>query len=930
MLLLAFLYTRAQFPGESKMQSQSAWLIKTKLLIPKLGDDALARPRLMHLLHQQPQRALTLICAPAGMGKTTVVLQWLQGVKTAVAWYSLEGGSTDLMTFLAYVIEAVQSVFPRACASLQVMTMASVRPPTEQLAAQLINDLAELPEPLILVLDDYHSVHDMEVHSLVGRLLEHLPHQVQLVITARAEPPLPLSALRARGRMVEIRSADLRFAAPEMRDFVEKSSGRTLPEAALLAIYARTEGWGAGLRMVALSLAATENTQEVADMAARLDQTQQHALDYLMDQVLASQSDEVLRFLLNSAIVERFSAPLCAAMLWPAEEPPAKCNAEVNLAKVSHGALEQATRILETILRANLFVIPLDAQGEWFRYHALFRDLLLLRLKATTQPEEVARLHSRAAAWLDCSGYVDEAIDHALASGDLDAAAQYVEHSVPAMLNRMDRPLLERVLGRLPAALIEKRPALLLARAWSYSFFGRVDGIQALVEKASALIPNAPPAQQQVLRAQISTLHSLRFWTQLQPLAAVEAAQNALAGLPADYKFARGLAHIYLSGGLEMMDRRPESDAITDAALAANDTEFDAYTIRLLMAKALSRFNSADLEQAAQWGGILLERARSHGYPLTTAWGHYTPGMVAHERWQTQAAIQHFSAMVELSYAAHIRCVVDSHLALAVIYSLLGQPKRSDQYLAAIEELSGRNNLYLMMEQVKSCRGRVALNCGDVGLALRHISALGGLSTPTTVLFQFEAPQLTAARVLIAAGGATRLAQARLLLDGLTSHIQQTRLQRWSADVEMARAHLLLKQGRDDAAFETAKRAVLLCEGEDYLRPLVEQGGAIQPLLRQLLAQGVAGDLIARALAAIPGGIADAPPAAARLVEPLTNREMDVMELLVDRLTNKEIANTLGVSASTIQTHLNNLYQKLNAENRRDAVVKAREFGIVA
>lgn len=905
------------------MAHQAAWLIRTKLIRPNMGEDALMRPRLLQLLRKQPQRALTLVCAPAGMGKTTLVVQWLHDASVPVAWYSLEGGGSDLTTFLRYLVAAVQSVFPRSCASLKALTEASNQPPVEHLAVQLINDLAELPAPLILVLDDYHCVRDLDVHEVMSRLLGHMPASLHLVITSRMEPPLPLSALRARGRMVDIRSADLRFAPDEMQMFVAAATGHPVPADLLPVLLDRTEGWAVGLRMVALSLGAAADEQKMVDLAARLAETPQYVLDYLMDEVLARQSVETQTFLLQTAILERFCAPLCAACLCAAENG-AGADADQSM------VVTDAQAMLDQLRYANLFLVALDGQNKWFRYHALFRELLLNRLAATSRPEAIAALHRRAANWLGNSGYIEEAIAHALRGGDSETGAQFLERSLPALLNSLDRPLLDRLVNRLPADVIESRPALLLARAWSYHFLDNARAIAPLVEKARGLLHVVSPAEQEVLLGQIDTLAGQSDWINMQPDAAIDACSRALAHLPHEHKFVRGVAQLYQCGGLLMSGRAEEAASLVDAELAQCAPELDSYSARLLMFKSMGYMITGEWTKVEQWSGALLERSHQRGYHLMTAWGRYGLGLAAHERMQIQMALQHFAAIVDLTYIAHMRCTFESHVAMANIYNAAGQRELVESHLADLDGIVYGQSLYALMPRLHSLRARLALNRGEIDEAMRHVRAQGDLAQITTTLFQNEVPPLTAARVYVAAGGSANLAQARTLLNTLNTYVRTMHHTQWAADAYLVQAQLHAKEERENEALAALRQALELCEREDAPRTLFEQGATLQPQLRYLLGRGVSVGLITRVLEATPGSTSTRSTSVGGLVEPLTNREMDVLDLLVDRLTNKEIATLLGVSTATIQTHLNNLYQKLGAENRRDAVMRARNLKILA
>lgn len=913
------------------MQAPNVRLIKTKLRSPAIAADVVPRPRLLQRLARTQTRKLTLISAPAGTGKTTLVVQWLAQDPRPVAWYSLDQSDSNLSSFFTYLVAAIQSVYPSACAGAAAFVHASTEPPPDHLAAHLINELAELPGDLVLVLDDYHFVRDAAVHDLLTNFIAHQPPQVHLVIATRTEPPLPLSALRAAGQMVELRMIDLRFQSAEILEFVEKTIEHPVPAMLLPVLDKQTEGWGVGIRLAALSLLSAESEQEIQSLAANLEQTQRHVLDYLMDEVLARQSPEIQRFLLRTSVLERMCAPLCATLLAPASV--SEQDGPDSLPEVEPRARDHAQQMLERIEAANLFVVSLDAGRKWYRYHALFRELLATRLQSTAPATDHAHLHRRAARWLARNGYVEEGLAHALAGDDRRLAAEIVEEAVPGLLNQLDRPALDRLIGMLPSDLVEQRPALLLAKAWSYHFVLGLRSIPPLLEGARRLLQDATPEQRAALRGQILTGETAEAYAQLQTQRAIEIGRKALETLPPGHAFLRGIAHIYLCGALQTAGQMDEAMRCTNAALEQHAGEFDAYVLRLVMTRAMLPLVAGQWTQTQEWGRVCVEQSRRHGLQVGLGWGHWVVGTAAMEQWQPDAALQSFAAAMELTYTAHLRPVVDSHLASALIHELRGESARADACLRAAAELETVYASPGIGNHVRSCRARVALIRGDADGAARLLATLGEIEVPSQALLEFEVPAITAARVLVARAAPDGLARTQAFLADLLAFVRRYHFARYEPDLLLLRALLLAKDGQAAESLAAAREGVLLAESMQSLRPLLESGAALVPLLRNLLGRGVAPALINRALAAMPGqaraeGV-DPLLANRRLVEPLTNREMDVLELLAHRLSNKEIAESLFVAPSTIQTHLTNVFQKLNACNRREAVMRAREIGIL-
>jgi LuxR family maltose regulon positive regulatory protein len=458
------------------MPDQDQILLQTKLHQPRLPRDLVVRARLVEGLNDVIDHPLALVCAPAGFGKTTLIASWLEGraagqaemaAPLPSAWLSLDESDSDLNLFLRYFIVALRTIFNDACAETLALLQAQRQPPQAVLYATFSNELDELPGEALLVLDDYHTIHGAEVHNLLGELALHWPKPLHLVLISRTSPPIPLGGLRAKGMIGEIRTRDLRFTTQETAAYLSRTQFALMSQEALPLLEERFEGWPAGLHLAALSLRSAGSQEAVL---SALSGENANITGYLVDEVLTHQNPAIHAFLLKTSILDRFCASLCEAVLGEMD-----------------GAWD-ARACLDWIERAELFITPLDNRREWYRYHHLFQELLQQRLSAEVGSEQVANLHCRASAWFEAQGLLDEALHHALAGGDLDLAARQMNAGLREVLNREDRPVLERWLRLLPEEMIQQRPDLLMLRVWALQFAWRLDLQAQVVRQVEALL----------------------------------------------------------------------------------------------------------------------------------------------------------------------------------------------------------------------------------------------------------------------------------------------------------------------------------------------------------------------------------------------------------------------------------------------------------
>ena len=521
------------------------------------------REQLFKRLDAGLSRNLTLVSAPAGFGKTTLLATWLRERRHAAAWVSLDGSDNDASSFLNDVTAAINVQFSDVCRDLRTMLQMTDTMPPDLLASLLSNELGDLPDDLVLVLDDYHVVEDPGVHAVINELVSRPPRHLHVVIAARFDPPLPLARLRGGGQIVELRARDLRFDDNETAEFLTRAFGRHLDPAAVSSLHARTEGWVAGLHLAALSLA---DEPEPAAFAMSFNDDNRQIADFLMDEVLTRLPRPVYDFLLTTSIVERMTGPLCDALL-----------------ESGGGGQEMAgSAILNWADRAGLFITALDDNGGWYRYHHLFRQLLRQELRGHLDPEAVLALHRRAGDWFASHGLLAEALEHLLAAGDPEAAAQMVEERVHPMLNREAWPELGRLLDALPEA-VRQRPGLVVARAWLLHFTGQGARIPALLASSEELLRGEHGRASTDVLADADVLLALSRALDGNAVEGLEHARKSLARMPAEHAFARGFAEFFLAVHLRFVGRGSDAVAMLNRALMECLDRKSARTGRVLL-----------------------------------------------------------------------------------------------------------------------------------------------------------------------------------------------------------------------------------------------------------------------------------------------------------------------------------------------------------
>jgi LuxR family maltose regulon positive regulatory protein len=920
--------SRTSSPDEAAAGERDQ-VLATKINIPQTRRDHLARSRLIVRLDEGMARAVTLVCTPAGFGKTSLLADWAARAGWPVAWLSLDPEDSNPARFWRYVVVALDRAFggigERVLPLLSPVHVQS----GQGVVTALINEFVAAPEELALVLDDYHTMQSQAIHDDMAFLLSHLPPQLHVVITSRTDPPLPVARLRAAGQLAELRAADLRFTLQESSVLLREVWGLDLAPEALAALEGRTEGWAVGLQLAALALRERPDADAFLRAFAG---THRYVLDYLSEEVLERQPKRVRTFLLRSSILERLSGPICRAVTGDPDSQD----------------------ILEGIERANLFLIPLDEERRWYRFHHLFADLLRARLQRA-EAGRVPELHQRAAEWCEQHGLIDEAIHHALRSGDGTWAARLVEQHLGETLGRDERALLERWLSRLPHETVRSRPALCLAEGLRQLFLGRLDAVERLLEQAERAVDHGQgPAEFGVLTevgmvaevaAAIALLRSELAGVRGDPEQMAEYARSALAEMAEDEHGPRFWARWLAEAEAEWMrGRLAEAERASAELLAEGRAAPDPHP------GMVAPFPLGQLQQER---GRLTAALRTHreGLRLATqgartstyhaGLAHLGIAQVLYERNELDDARQHVGASFELGrqerwFREHER------VASAWIHQALGE---ADSALEAMNEacrLQASPQANSHWYPARSERARLFLAQGQTPEAERWAEERA-LTENDEVSYVRERDHLVLARVLLARSDPGR---ALRLLDRLDALAESQGRQGSLIQIRAVRSLALQSAGDHQAALALLADALARGAPEGYLRVFLDEGPPMAALLHDLLAgrrqeqvapaDAVPRDHLAHLVDAFEqAGLPIRPPVGrggvvvAGLVEPLSARELEVLGLLAAGAPNRAIAEQLVVTPATVKKHLSRLFDKLGVANRTQAVARARALGLL-
>lgn len=893
-------------------------ILTTKLYFPHPQSDGVRRPRLSGKLLDGVARpgAWTLIAGPAGFGKTTLLSEFIERYQRPVAWLSLDTADNDPNRFWTYFIAACRSVSPEMGEAAMSLLRSPQPVPEDAIPTALINDVSGQSQDLVVVLDDYHVIQNQALHSALAFFLDHLPEHLHLIFSTRADPPWPLARFRSRGLLYEIRAADLRFTREETAAFLNEAMGLNLSAKDIASLEARTEGWVAGLRLAALSMRGRE---DVAGFVKDFTGSHVYVAEYLVEEVLQHQPADMQEFLLHTSILERLTAGLCDA--------------------VTQRKKGQAALI--TLQKANLFILPLDDQGLWFRYHHLFADLLQARLQQTMPADEIMKLHGRASAWYTQNGFAIEAVNHGLAAKDFELAAQLVEQNTYTLVTQGELTTLIRWIDALPANMTN-RPHFLLAKAWALLFAGNAMQIEVLLRQMEAqMAASHDSGQTSVLRgsaAAIRAFFALMTGDHSQALQLAEQAEKLLPA--ADSKsdqpnpFAY-VAHSVLPYTLGMGHRAQGEYEEAAAAFGQEIEMFTApedilgWTIAMTEVAVVRRMQGRLHESEAVCRKALQRISDQKVYPSgALARVDSTLGEVLRESNRLDEAQQRISGALErmISWNMPTDCLAAT-LNLMRLQLSQGNLAEAHVTLQKAKELRAGNPVFLdLSRSLDILEIRLALEERDIAGASRFLETLDPGSSRIVFLREQELTLL--ARLRLAEG---RPDEALAILDPMTKAAGSGGRNYAWLEMLVQRALALDNLGNRAEALDSLTCGLEFARTEGFVRVFLDAGEPMRKLLAAAnTGSGNANLYAAKLLKAFPDSEKPSTaPQPGALIEPLTPRELEVLQLIAGGDSNQAIAEKLVITLSAVKKHSGNVFGKLNVNSRTQAVARARQLGLL-
>ena len=909
-------------------QAERPFPLATKLFIPKPRPVLVPRQRLIDTLNASLARKLTLISAPAGFGKTTLLAAWVQQLQASgspspnlpcIAWVSLDSGDNDPNRFFAYLIAALQTMLPDFGDDLLAAVQSPQPTALDTLVAGLLNELSDLPGHVLLVLDDFHLIETTDIHDRLDFFMEHLPPTVHLVLSTRADPPWPLGRIRAGGHLAELRGKDLRFTPAETTTFLNEVMGLNLTAADIANLEARTEGWIAGLQMAALSIRGQSDT---AGFIQRFSGRHRFVLDYLIEEVLHQQDAEIQEFLLQTAVLDHLCASLCDTVLEAPQSP--------------------SQTILTQLETDNLFIISLDEERRWYRYHHLFADLLRNRLEQV-HPEMVSSLHQRASDWFARQNMPRAAISHALQGGLFDCAADLIEQYGEDLLLVSDNATLSDWLDALPEAVWRKRPLLCVYRADTLQWTGQREAVEACLQQAQHTLQTQGAHISESGRNQIlghaATIRAHNALTSGNIPQVLAMSERALDLLPEGH-FLRVTTSTARGGAFWA-----QGDVV--AAEQAFLTGYQAgvsggHWLTAVPAGCyvgMQQVKQGRLHEAAatyREGLSLATRDRKRPFPVG-GFALVKLGDILREWNQLDEAAQVVAEGVALcEKLGQADVLTDAYSSLARLQLTQGELDAAAETIAKADHLITQTAIDpFEVCWLDACRVRLWLAMGQVETAVQWATTTG-LTIDTPLSYHHDLHHINLLRILVAQGNETGQ-QASDLAQNLLQAAQKAGWVHESIEILLLQA--LAKQSckQTDVALRSLQQALALAQPGGYIRIFLDEGAPMALLLAQLAPDNEAARQILAVLAdeemgeektaVIPAPMSTTQPA---LIEPLSEREIDVLQLIAEGFSNQEIALELSVSLSTVKWHSSNIYSKLAVKNRSQAVAKARTLGLLS
>jgi LuxR family maltose regulon positive regulatory protein len=897
-------------------------ILSTKLYIPPMRDDMVTRPRLIEKLNESLSGKFSLISAPAGFGKTTFLSEWVNRVERSTCWISLDEGDNDLVRFLAYFIAALQTIKPNVGASildaLQSPGLSSEKKPSiESLLTGLINEIAEKMPFFVLVIDDYHLITSSKVNHALLFLVENSPEQMDITLATRADPPWPLARMRARREMTELRADDLRFTPEEVAKFLNQIMNLNLSADHVEKLEARTEGWIAGLQMAALSL---QGQKGISNFVKSFTGSNRFILDFLTEEVLEQQPDDIKDFLLKTSILRRMTAPLCDVLT----------------------GRDDSQAILDQIEQSNLFLFPLDDQRTWYRYHHLFSDLLLSHL-GQGYPDQILQLNYKASEWFEKNGLIQEAVEHAIASQNVEYLASLVEKYARSAFMRGELNMVSKWLHKIPDDVKCSHPRICLDFAWTLRETNQVEELNQILNIVEGTLQSESIIAENERSSMLGEVSALRAGIVLLTddyKRTIALCHEALEQLPENAHFVRGATLLILATAINTSgDTREALNVYPKALQACQDAGNFLMSMNTAYDYAMLQFYHGQINQAKNTLQDALNWAKMKGLGRLPAFGahHLGLGRILFEQNELDGAEHQVKEAIKLFEKGGVELLFQSHTYLAHVYQAKGDTQNTNKSVETARSIAaGRDDIHWVDSAQQTHRAWLSCKQGDLAAAANWVdSVLADLDKQLDWLRQFQ--MLVIARI--------RLAQAAEKHDGdhLSEAIQTGEqflgeAEKSGRTLDQIRALVILAvgfylKGDNEMAMSHLKDAIANASPEGYYRCFLDPGPIMCEMLELIQPETQAPNFVQNLLAAFkPQSIEKRKPVLSpnsSLVEPLSDREFEVLRYLETSMSAPEIANELYVAVSTVRTHIKSIYGKLNVHRRTDAIRRAQELDLL-
>jgi LuxR family maltose regulon positive regulatory protein len=876
-------------------------LLSTKLYLPSTRPEFVPRPHLIERLNDGLHRKLTLISASAGFGKTSLVADWCRQAEHSITWLSLDQNDNDPVRFFNYLIAALQKLNPKIChAALTILDSPNPFNP-EPLLVNLINEINENLGPFFLILEDYHAIETAEIHQAVSFLLDHAPAHMHMTILTRSEPPLPIARLRGQGQLIELHTADLRFRVDEAESFLIDKMDLPLSILDIISLQNRTEGWIVGLQLAALSL---QGSEDKAAFIHSFTGSQRFILDYLTEEVLKLQSVEIQNFLLQTSVLERLSGPLCNAVTKRTD----------------------SQEILGLLEESNLFVFSLDEERQWYRYHHLFADLLGYHCQRDDH-YRVTDLHLRASNWYEQSGMIPDAVSHAIAAEDMERAADLIEWVSWEMMSRGEMRTLLNWLDSLPRELLPSRQQLGVLYVWALALSGQLSS-------AETFLSNLDDPQ---VQGEVAALNAYAAIQRENANKAIEYCQQAQILLPENKWFSRSTTAVNLGIAYSRVGNLIEaSRTLTEAIQISQAADLKYMTLRAMTTLGQIQKTQGFLRKAIETHRKCIDLTSDQGQQPVPLAGMAFVGLAAslYEINDLEGAMCYAREGIKLQeLGGFVAYMLIGYTVLALVYQAQGDTVKALEISQKAEYLTQKHddpNLEIMLAylQVKLWIRQGNILAATLWAQEHKLKSIDDLNSTR------EVEQKSVARALIA--GATlqreisnhQVDQALTLLAGLIEIAEVENRMGSMIKLLILQSLAFQIQGYLDLALSSLERSLKLAEPEGYIRAYIDEGKPMERLLRLAQTREISSSYTSQLLGVFRETTSSSPPST-QLVEPLSEREIEVLRLIVNGLSNREIAEELVVAVSTIKTHVNHIYRKLEVNSRTQAVARSQQLDLL-